>query len=47
MGGVRLPWYKRNGFTDQLIVTKNGPSDPIDSGELERDVVQSQILGQK
>ena len=23
---VRLPWYKRHGFADQLIVTQDGPS---------------------
>jgi hypothetical protein len=42
---VRLPWYKRHGFADQLIVTEDGPSKPINSGELERDVVQARLLG--
>jgi exodeoxyribonuclease V alpha subunit len=42
---VRLPWYKRHGFTDQLIVTVDGPEDPIDSGQLEREIIQTRILG--
>jgi hypothetical protein len=41
---VRLPWYKRNGFADQLIVTEDGPSKPIDSGQLEREIVQGRLL---
>lgn len=42
---VRLPWYKRNGFEDQLIVTMDGPSDPIDSGKIEREQIRDRILG--
>jgi hypothetical protein len=42
--GVRLPWYKRHGFADQLIVTQDGPNNPIDSGKLEREIVQGRLL---
>ena len=29
---------------DQLVVTMDGPDRPIDSGELERDVIQGVLL---
>ncbi|HEX4188213.1 MAG TPA: AAA family ATPase [Solirubrobacteraceae bacterium] len=41
---VRLPWYKRHGYADRLIVTEDGPTNPIDSGWLDREVVQKLIL---
>ena len=35
---VRRPWYKRNGFEDRLIETRDGPGGTIDSEVIERDV---------
>lgn len=42
---VRLPWYKRHGFADRLIVTEDGEANPIDSGAIEREFVQGVVLG--
>jgi len=41
---VRLPWYKKHGFEDQLIVTLDGEEDPIDSGKIEAEIVKGRIL---
>lgn len=41
---VRLPWYKRHGFAEQLVVTEDGESNPIDSGLIERDYVKAVLL---
>jgi exodeoxyribonuclease V alpha subunit len=41
---VRLPWYKRHGYVDRLIVTMDGPNEPIDSGRLEREIVCGRLL---
>jgi exodeoxyribonuclease V alpha subunit len=42
---VRLPWYKRHGFADRLIVTEDGVANPIDSGAIEREVLQQLLSG--
>ncbi len=41
---VRLPWYKRHGFTDRLVVTEDGESKPIDSGVIERDIIKRRLI---
>jgi len=41
---VRLPWYKRHGFEDRLIVTEDGPTNPMDSGRIEQEVIQGRLL---
>jgi hypothetical protein len=41
---VRLPWYKKHGFEGRLIVTFDGEDDPIDSGEIEAEVVRGRLL---
>jgi hypothetical protein len=41
---VRLPWYRRNGLEDQLIVTEDGPSSPMDSGKIEREIIEGILL---
>jgi len=43
---VRLPWYKRHGFADQLIVTTDGPGGTIDSGEI-RSTIETTILAHR
>jgi exodeoxyribonuclease V alpha subunit len=40
---VRLPWYIRNGFKDQLIVTEDGVGGTIDTPAI-REIVEKQIL---
>jgi exodeoxyribonuclease V alpha subunit len=41
---VRFPWYKRNGYADSLIVTEDGEENPIDSGWIEREIVNGRLL---
>jgi hypothetical protein len=41
---VRLPWYKRNGFAEKLVVTEDGPDNPIDSGWLEEKIIKGRLL---
>jgi hypothetical protein len=41
---VRRPWYKRHGFEDRLIETRDGPGGTIDSEAIERDVILGRLL---
>lgn len=40
---VRLPWYQRHGFADQLVVTQDGPGGTIDSLVMKR-IIDERIL---
>jgi hypothetical protein len=44
MEEVRRPWYKRNGFEDRLIETRDGPGGTIDSEVIERDFILGRLL---
>ena len=41
---VRRPWYKRNGFEQQLIETRDGSGGTINSEAIERDVILGRLL---
>jgi hypothetical protein len=41
---VRRPWYKRHGFADRLVETRDGLGGTIDSEAIERDVILGRLL---